>query len=90
MTNEVAQSMRMNQQDCLTLPPLKQWHERKTFASSTLKQIKSRLQYYRKILKEPMPTDPKKIAKRNKIQRKYEYNMKVRNLLNKAVNNLYL
>lgn len=72
----------------LTLAPLKKYHERKTFATTTLKQIKSRLQYYRKILSQPTPTEPKKIAKREKIQRKYEYNMKVRNLLNRAIHNL--
>ena len=71
------------------LPPLKVWHERKTFATPTLKQIKSRLQYYRKVLSMPMPIDAKKIAKREKIQRKYDHNMKVRFLLNRAVNNLY-
>ena len=72
-------------------------HDRKTFATPTLKQIKSRLQYYRKILNQPMPNKTelsptkyaKKIAKREKIQRKYDHNMKVRNLLNRAISNLY-
>mgnify|MGYP006962158701 CR=1 FL=1 len=72
------------------LPPLKGYRERKTFATTTLKQIKSRLQYYRKILSQPYPTDEKKIAKREKIQRKYDHNIKVRYLLNRAVNNLYI
>ena len=90
----------MNTNEQYVLQPLKKWHERKTFASSTLKQIKSRLQYYRKILNQPVPSDAtskmsptqlaKKIAKRNKIQRKYDHNIKVRKLLNRAINNLYI
>ena len=78
-----------------SLLPRKGWHERKTFATPTLKQVKSRLQYYRKILNQPIPTNltpeklSKKMAKREKIQRKYERDMKVRNLLNRAINNLY-
>lgn len=76
--------------DQLTLPPLKKWHERKTFATKTLKMIHSRLQYYRKILKQPESDDPKKIRQRQRIQQKYDHNMKVRSLLNRAVKNLYI
>lgn len=74
----------------LTLPPLKKWHERKTFATPTLRLIQSRLQYYRKILNEPESDNPKKIKQRQRIQQKYDHNMKVRALLNRAVKNLYI
>ena len=40
------------------LPPLKQRHERKTFATPTLKVINSRLQYYRRVLANE-PITPK-------------------------------
>ncbi len=73
-----------------TLPPLRKRHERKTFASPTLKMINSRLQYYRKILSQPEPTTPKARAKYNKLKSKYERDMKVRRLLNNAVKNLYI
>ena len=52
--------------------------------------ITSRLQYYRRVLKEPISDDPKKIRQRERIQRKYDYNMKVRKLLNRAVANRYI
>lgn len=82
-----------------TLPPLKQRHERKTFATPTLKLINSRLQYYRKVLSQPEPTtekgklsrhDAKRLAQRARIQNKYDQCMKVRQLLNNAIKNLYL
>lgn len=79
--------MNMNQN---SLPPLKKRHERKSFASDTLKKIHSRLQYYRKVLSEPESDDPKKKLRREKIQRKYDRDMKVRKLLYRAVNNRYL
>ena len=44
----------------LALPPLKKRHERKSFATQTLKMIVSRLHYYRKILSEPEPAIPRK------------------------------
>ena len=80
----------MSQQDCLTLPPLKQWHERKTFATPTLRLINSRLQYYRRILNQPEPNTDKAKNKRQKLKNKYDRDIKVRNLLNKAVKNLYI
>lgn len=82
-----------------SLPPLKKRHERKTFATPTLKIINSRLQYYRKVLKQPDPLtdkakpqrqDEKRLAQRARIQQKYDHCMKVRQLLNNAVRNLYL
>lgn len=45
--------------DMNTLPPLRKPHERKTFATQTLKMINSRLQYYRKVLSKPEPIDKK-------------------------------
>ena len=72
------------------LPPLKQRHERKTFATPTLKLINSRLQYYRKVLSQPEPTTEKGKLSRQRIQNKYDQCMKVRQLLNRAVKNLYL
>lgn len=71
------------------LPPLKKRHERKTFATYTLKLINSRLQYYRHVLNQPEPTNNKQIMQRNKIKNKYERDMKIRILLNRAVRNLY-
>lgn len=73
-----------------TLPPIKKRHERKSFATPTLKLINARLQYYRKVLSQPMPTDEKKLIKREKIQAKYNRDMKVRKLLNRAAANRYL
>lgn len=73
-----------------SLPPLKKRHERKSFASDTLKKIHSRLQYYRKVLNEPESDDPKKILRREKIQRKFDRDMKVRKLLYRAINNRYI
>ena len=72
------------------LPALKKRHERKTFATPTLKVISSRLQYYRKVLSQPEPMDDKVKMKRQRIQNKYDQCMKVRNLLNRAVKNLYI
>ena len=72
------------------LPPLKARHERKTFATSTLKQIHSRIQYYRRVLNSPPPTEPKKLIKYEKIKNKYNRDLKIRSLLKNAVSNLYL
>ena len=81
-----------------SLPPLKKRHERKTFATPTLKAISSRLQYYRKVLSKPEPLtdkaklqrqDVKRLAQRARIQQKYDHCMKVRQLLNRAVKHLY-
>lgn len=76
--------------DEFTLPPLKKRHERKSFATNTLKLINSRLQYYRRVLSQPEPTDEKKLRKRQIIKAKYEHNMKVRKLLTRAVANRYI
>lgn len=73
-----------------TLPPLKKRHERKTFATPTLKVINSRLQYYRKVLSKDEPLTDKAKLQRQRIQQKYDHCMKVRQLLNNAVRNLYL
>ena len=72
-----------------SLPPLKQHHERKTFATPTLKAISSRLQYYRKVLSKPEPLTEKAKLQRQRIQQKYDHCMKVRQLLNRAVKHLY-
>lgn len=76
--------------DEFTLPPLKKRHERKSFATNTLKLINSRLQYYRRVLSQPEPTDEKKLSKRQIIKAKNEHNMKVRKLLTRAVANRYI
>ncbi len=73
-----------------TLKPLRQPHERKTFATPTLRLINSRLQYYRRILNQPEPNTDKAKNKRQKLKNKYDRDIKVRNLLNKAVKNLYI
>ena len=70
------------------LPPLKQRHERKTFATPTLKVINSRLQYYRRVLANESIT-PKQKLQHQRIKNKYDQCMKVRQLLNRAINNLY-
>lgn len=72
-----------------SLPPLRRPHQRSTFATQTLKQINSRLQYYRRVLNTPMPEDEKGIMKRQKLQAKYDRDMKVRRLLNRAISNYY-
>ena len=69
------------------LPPLKQRHERKTFATPTLKVINSRLQYYRRVLANE-PITPKQKLKHQRIKNKYEHCMTVRKLLNRVVKNL--
>ena len=66
-------------------------HVRKTFATPTLRLINSRAQYYRRILQQPLSDNAseKQIRKRQKLQQKYERDMKVRTLLNRAVGHLY-
>ena len=66
-------------------------HNRKTFATPTLKLINSRVQYYRRTLQIPLPDNAtdKQIEKRQQLQQKYERDMKIRALLNRAVNHLY-
>ena len=79
--------------DCMPngiLQPLRQPHERKTFATPTLRLINSRLQYYRRILNQPEPNTDKAKNKRQKLKYKYDRDIKIRNLLNKAVKNLYI
>lgn len=70
----------------MTTLPTKPWHERKTFASDTLKKINLRLCYYRKVLKDNNATDKRK----QRVMKLYERDMKVRYLLNRAVKNLYM
>ena len=88
-TNE-NESVNVEAEQTLTLPPLKKRHERKSFATQTLKMIASRLQYYRKILSEPESDNPKKMKQRERIQKKYDHCMKVRKLLNRAAQNRYI
>lgn len=70
-------------------------HYRKTFATYTLKIINSRIQYYRRILNnnENSVRDLTKHEKSNNkkqiIQQKYDRDMKVRKLLNRAIKHLY-
>lgn len=73
--------------------PIKPKHYRKTFATETLKKITCRLQYYRKVLNMSQPENPelmkKFIKQRRKIQIKYDHDIKIRNLLNRAIKHLY-
>lgn len=69
--------------------PTKRWHERKTFASDTLKKINYRIYYYRKIIKTLNPKNEKEEKQLERIKNKFERDIKIRNLLNKAVKNLY-
>ena len=74
----------------LKLPPLRKKHERKTFATHTLKIIHSRIQYYKKVINKPPPEDPKQLKRYENLKKKYESNIRKRNLLKKAVKNLYI
>ena len=65
--------------------PSRPKHCRKTFATQTLRLINSRLQYYRRVLNQ----QPTTTMKRQQIQKKYDRDMKVRQLLNRAVRHLY-
>ena len=58
---------------------------RKTFATATLRKINSRLQYYRRILN----TTDKHNKRLDSIKQKYDRDMKIRALLNRAIRNLY-
>lgn len=87
---EILNIMNQSINEQLSLPSLKKRHERKSLFTPTLKKINSRLQYYRKILNQPMPTDPKIMLRREKILKKYEHDMKVRRLLNRAAANRYI
>ena len=65
--------------------PSRPKHCRKTFATQTLRLINSRLQYYRRVLNQQSTTT----MKQQQIQQKYDRDMKVRQLLNRAVRHLY-
>ncbi len=65
--------------------PINPKHYRKTFATDTLKKINLRLGYYRKVLKNNNISN----QRRERINKKYERDIKIRNLLNRAVSNLY-
>ena len=67
----------------------KQRQTRKTFATPTLKKINSRMQYYRRVLATE-PLTPKQQLQHQRIKNKYDQCMKVRQLLNRAVRNLYI
>ncbi len=58
---------------------------RKTFATVTLRKINSRVQYYRRVLNNPNTN----IEQLERIRKKYEKDLKIRALLNRAINNLY-
>lgn len=60
-------------------------HCRKSFATETLSKISNRLQYYRKVLNNPKTNE----KQRQKIQSKYDYNIKIRKLLNRALSHRY-
>ena len=65
-------------------------HERRTFATTTLRVINSRCQYYRKVLNKPLdPSNGKQVRQYKRIQLKFDHDMKVRALLNRAVKHLY-
>ena len=75
--------------DGLTLAPLKQRHERKTFATPTFKVLSTKIQYCRRVLKNLNPTTEKQRIRYESMTKRYEHFMKVRKLLNRAVQNLY-
>ena len=57
---------------------------RKTFATATLRKINSRIQYYRRVLNNPNTN----IEQLERIRKKYEKDLRIRKLLNRAINNL--
>lgn len=59
-------SFEISNTEHLSLTLLKKRHERKTYATQTLKMNNSCLQYYLKIINQPEPTDKK--WKINKIK----------------------
>ena len=69
--------------------PSKKFHERKTFATPTLIKINKRLFYYRKMLKTLEPKNNKELKRYSVLAKKYERDMKIRKLLNRAVSHLY-
>lgn len=73
-----------------TLTPLRKRHERKTFATPTFKVLTSKIQYCRRVLNTLNPTTEKQRIRYETISRRYEHCMKVRKLLNRAVQNLYI
>ena len=58
---------------------------RKTFATVTLRKINFRVQYDRRVLNNPNTN----IEQLERIRKKYEKDLKIRALLNRAINNLY-
>ncbi len=65
-------------------------HDRTTFATPTLKLINGRIGYYRKILNQPLDkNNSKQVRQHKKLQMKYERDMKIRNLLNRAIKHKY-
>ena len=58
---------------------------RKTFVTATLRKINSRIQYYRRVLNNPNTN----IEQLERIRKKYEKDLRIRKLLNRAINNLY-
>lgn len=68
----------------------KRSHDRTTFATDTLKLINGRIGYYRKILKQKINNDNVKQLKQHKrIQQKYDRDLKIRFLLNRAIKHRY-
>ena len=65
-------------------------HDRTTFATPTLKLINGRIAYYRKILKQELNTNnAKQVRQHKKLQMKYDRDMKIRYLLNRAISHRY-
>ena len=58
---------------------------RRSFATETLSKISNRLQYYRKVLNNPKTND----KQRQRIQSKYDHDIKIRKLLNRALSHRY-
>lgn len=76
----------MSQTTRLTKRP----HDRTTFATPTLKLINGRIAYYRKILKQEINTNnAKQVRQHKKLQMKYNRDMKIRYLLNRAISHRY-
>ena len=60
-------------------------HCRKTFTTETLSKITNRTQYYRRILNSSTISE----KRRKRIQTKFDRDMKIRKLLNRAISHRY-
>ena len=83
MTEGFATARSMTENHLATRKP----YQKKTFATDTLARINWRLKYYRRVLNNANNRKDERYIE--KIQKKYDRDMRVRSLLKKAVSHLY-